>query len=153
MSSALIVAPPEVIAAVAWACARLRDPGLILKGADPLPIDAIAEGAPGAPVADAARWILSRMSHGSAAISAAQAAQAAKAASLGALKGDGLLRPDAAPDMQTRALIAEIAQCQGTVTEASVEAAATVQAMLQVQEAAKAVRDFSDAGASIAPTD
>jgi hypothetical protein len=62
------------------------------------------------------------MSHGSAAISAAQAAQAAKAASLGALKGDGLLRPDAAPDMQTRALIAEIAQCQGTVTEASVEA-------------------------------
>jgi hypothetical protein len=39
------------------------------------------------------------------------------------------------------------------LTEASVEAAATVQAMLQVQEAAKAVRDFSDAGASIAPTD
>src|ERR1035438_10789430 len=52
------VRPPEVIAAVTWACARLKDPGLLLKGADPLPLDAIATGAEGAPIADAARWIL-----------------------------------------------------------------------------------------------
>jgi len=116
------VRPPEVIAAVQWACARLRDPGLILKGADPLPVDAVSDGPEGAPIADAARWILSRVSPGSAAISAAQAAEASRTASLGVLKGDGVLRPEAAPDAGTRALISDIAQCQGTVTEASVEA-------------------------------
>jgi hypothetical protein len=114
------VRPPEVIAAVNWACARLRDPGLLLKGADPLPVDAIADGAEGAPIADAARWILSRLSPGAGSISAAQAAEAAKAAQLGALKGDGLLRPEAARDPGTRTLIGEISRCQGKVTDETV---------------------------------
>lgn len=116
------VRPPEVIAAVAWACARLKDPGLLLKGADPLALDAIADGPTGAPIADAARWILSRAAPGSSSISAAQAADAAKAASLGALKGDGILRPEAAADAETRAALADITQCMGKATEETVAA-------------------------------
>ena len=49
-------------------------------------------------------------------------AEAAKVASLEALKGDGVLRPEAAADGETRALIGEITQCQGKATEETVEA-------------------------------
>jgi hypothetical protein len=116
------VRPPEVIAAATWACAKLRDPALLLKGADPLPLDAISTGAEGAPIADAARWILSRLGSSATAVTAGQAAEVAKAVSQGALKGDGVLRPEAASDEGVRTLIQEIIQCQGKATEETVAA-------------------------------
>jgi len=116
------VRPPEVIAAVNWACARLKDPGLLLKGADPLPLDAINTGAKGAATADAARWILTSLGLDSTGVSAAQASELAKSVSVGPLKGDGVLRPGAAPDDATKTLIAEITQCRGPVTEDTVAA-------------------------------
>jgi|CZKI01.1.fsa_nt_gi hypothetical protein len=116
------VRPPEVIAAVTWACARLKDPGLLLKGADPLPLDAIATGAEGAPIADAARWILSRLGSAATAVTAEQAVEVARSVSQGALKGDGVLRPEAASDEGVRTLIKDIIQCQGKATEETVAA-------------------------------
>src|ERR1022692_1767639 len=116
------VRPPEVIAAVTWACARLKDPGLLLKGADPLPLDAIATGAEGAPIADAARWILSRLGAAATAVTAEQAVEVARSVSQGALKGDGVLRPEAASDEGVRTLIKDIIQCQGKATEETVAA-------------------------------
>jgi hypothetical protein len=116
------VRPPEVIAAVTWACARLRDSGLLLKGAAPLPLDAIATGAEGSVVAEAARWILSRLGSSAASVTAEQAADVAKSVSQGALKGDGVLRPEAAPDEGVRTLIKDIIQCQGKATEETVAA-------------------------------
>ena len=116
------VRPPEVIAAVSWACARLKDPGLILKGVEPLPLDAIGTTPEGAAVAEAARWILSRLAADGTTVLAAQAAEVSKAISMGPLKGDGILRPEAAPDDATRKLIKDINACCGETTEKTVAA-------------------------------
>jgi hypothetical protein len=112
------VRPPEVMAAVSWACARLSDPSAILQGADSLPLEAVSDAA----VADAARWILSSLGKAAAAVSASDAADLGKSLSKGALKGDGVLRPEAGTDEGLQTLIREIASCCGEVTELSVAA-------------------------------
>src|SRR5476649_2237705 len=48
------VRPPEVIAAVSWACARLKDPSALLRGADVLPIEALVPAREGWTIAEAA---------------------------------------------------------------------------------------------------
>jgi hypothetical protein len=111
------VRPPEVIAAVRWACARLKDPASLLCGGDALPVEAIGGGPEGGAVSDAARWIVSALGKPATAVSAAEAAQVAKSLSKGPLKGDGILRPEASSDEATRALIGEITSCCGEVTE------------------------------------
>jgi hypothetical protein len=116
------VRPPEIIAAVEWACARLRDPGVLLRSTDPLPLDAIGTGPEGQAVADSARWIQSKLGAPSSSVSAAQAASVAKALATGPLKGDGILRPEAATDDATRELIREITACCGEATETTVAA-------------------------------
>ncbi|HEY5080235.1 MAG TPA: hypothetical protein VII43_10320, partial [Opitutaceae bacterium] len=112
----------EVIAAVSWACARLGDPGSLLNGAESLPLDEIGKEAEGPGVAEAARWILSRLGVKAAAVTAAQAAEAFKAISTGPLKGDGILRPEAAPDDTARELIREINDSCGETTEKTIAA-------------------------------
>jgi hypothetical protein len=115
------VRPPEVTAAVGWACARLKDPSCLLRGGEVLPLEAIGEAPEGRAVGDAARWLLSRLGRPEAtAISAAEAADVARSISHGPLKGDGILRPEAASDEATRALIGEIAECCGEPTEEAV---------------------------------
>jgi hypothetical protein len=116
------VRPPEVIAAVTWACARLKDPSALLRSAPALPLDALDLGPEGRAVADAAKWVLSRLGRTADAVSAADAAEVARAISMGPLKGDGILRPEAASDDATRALIREIAACCGNTTQETVAA-------------------------------
>ncbi len=112
------VRPPEVIAAVSWACARLKDPAALLPGSDALPVDAIGDAA----VAEAALWILSRLGKPVTLVTAADAAEVGRSLSKGALKGDGVLRPEAGPDEEARALIGDVAACCGDVTETAVAA-------------------------------
>ncbi|HEY1765526.1 MAG TPA: hypothetical protein VGF85_11420, partial [Opitutaceae bacterium] len=114
------VRPPELIAAVSWACARLKDPATLLKGAPELPTGELASGPEGQAVAEAARWVLAKEGKTGTTVTAAEAAAVAKAIATGPLKGDGILRPEAATDDATRALIEDIASCCGSVTEASV---------------------------------
>ncbi|HXQ80851.1 MAG TPA: hypothetical protein VN775_06050 [Opitutaceae bacterium] len=116
------VRPPEIIAAVTWACARLKDPSCLQRGGDVLPLEALGDGPEGRAVADAALWVLSRLGKSAESVSAAEAAEVAKVLSGGPLKGDGILRPEAAPDDATRALIMEIAACCGNATEETVAA-------------------------------
>jgi hypothetical protein len=117
------VRPPEVIAAVSWACARLRDPSTLLRGGEPLPLAALGDVPEGRAVADAARWILSKLGRPDAnAVSAAEAAGVARSISQGPLKGDGVLRPEASADPETKALVRDITGCCGEATEASVDA-------------------------------
>jgi hypothetical protein len=116
------VRPPEVIAAANWACARLGDPASLLRGADALPLGALDAGPEGRAVADAAHWVLSKLGRTAEAVKAADAAEVAKSIALGPLKGDGILRPEAAQEEATRALIREITACCGNATEASVAA-------------------------------
>ncbi len=115
------VRPPDIIAAVSWACARLRDPAMLLEGAEILPLAAIGDNPEGRAVSDAASWILSALGKPAAvAVSATDAAEVSKSVAKGPLKGDGILRPEAAPDEETRALIGDIASCLKEVTESSV---------------------------------
>jgi hypothetical protein len=116
------VRPPEIIAAASWACARLKDPASLLRGADALPLDALDAGPEGRAVADAAHWVLSKLGRTSEPVSAADAAEVAKLISTGPLKGDGVLRPEAAADEATRALIREITACCGNATQETVAA-------------------------------
>jgi hypothetical protein len=135
------VRPPEIIAAVSWACARLKDPASLLKGAAELPIDDLGTGADGQTLAEAARWVLSRQGKAGTAVIAAEVAAARKAITTGPLKGDGVLRPEAAPDEVTRALVEDIVSCCGNVTEATVAA---------FQADLKAFKQWSEAGGSSA---
>jgi hypothetical protein len=114
------VRPPEVIAAVSWASARLKDPASLLTGGSSLPIEAIAATPEGAAIAETARALASR-SGATDRVLAADAAEAAHTLSKGALKGDGILRPEAAANEDTRGLIKDIAACCGDVTAASIE--------------------------------
>ena len=114
------VRPPDVIAAVSWACARLRDPVTLLEGSEILPVAAVGNSPEGRSVADAATWILSTLGKQCDAVSASDAAEVAKSVAKGPLKGDGILRPEAAADDETRALISDIASCLKEVTEKTV---------------------------------
>jgi hypothetical protein len=114
------VRPPEVIAAVSWAYAHLKDPASLLKGGDSLPLASISDGPEGTALADTARAILAKMGKKDA-ILAADAAETARSLAKGALKGDGILRPEAAADDATRDLIKDITTCFGTVTAETVE--------------------------------
>ncbi len=135
------VRPPEIIAAVTWACARLQDPASLLRGGPELPFEELGAGPEGRAVSEAALWILSKLGKTAAAVAAADAAAVAKAISTGPLKGDGVLRPEAAPDDATRTLIEEVTACCGSATEASVAA---------FESDLKAFQAWSEAGESSA---
>lgn len=115
------VRPPDVIAAVSWACARLKDPASIIHGAEALSLDAIGAGPDGVAVKECAQWVMSK-SGKSGSVTAADAAEVGKALSKGPLKGDGILRADASADEATRALIKDITACCSEVTEKTVAA-------------------------------
>jgi hypothetical protein len=137
------VRPPEIIAAVSWACMRLKDPSSLLRGAPVLPMDAISDGPEGAAVADAARWILAKLGKEGAPVSASDAAEVGMLLSKGPLKGDGILRPEAGPDEDAKALIRDIASCCGDVTETAVASFYSDLA---------AFKSWSEAGGSTAAT-
>src|ERR1043165_645345 len=71
---------PELLAAVKWAAARLRDPAVLLRGDDALPLAAIRDAPPdGKILVASARQILSNLGKKDAAsITVAEAADTAK---------------------------------------------------------------------------
>ncbi|HEY1791975.1 MAG TPA: hypothetical protein VGG34_03595 [Opitutaceae bacterium] len=112
------VRPPEVIAAVSWACTRLADPKSLLAGSPSLPLASIGDAA----LAESARWVLSRLEKPGDSVLPSDAAEVGRGLSKGALKGDGILRPDAGGDDDTRALVADITACCGEASEKTVAA-------------------------------
>jgi hypothetical protein len=112
---------PDVIAAVKWAAARLRDPAILLKGVDGLPIDGIRTDSPeGAPVAASARQILASLGRSEAGvITVAEAADTARIFSATPLNGDGIIPAAAAAEPSVGALVGEIISCCGGSTRAS----------------------------------
>jgi len=108
---------PELISAVNWAAARLADPGVLLQGADGLPLSAINTQTPEGKVLQAsARQILRNlgMKDGSV-LTVAQAADTARIFAGNALNGDGVIPPEATEDADVQALIKDIVTCyEGT---------------------------------------
>ncbi len=105
---------PELLAAVAWAAARLRDAGDLLKGADALPLAAINDATPvGKILLASAKQILANLGDKAAAISVTAAADTAKIFAASPLNGDGVISPAATADPATQALIVDIVACTG----------------------------------------
>ncbi len=106
---------PELLAAIKWAAARLKDPGDLLQGSAALPLAAINDTTPeGQIVLASARQILANLGKKAAvAISAADASDTAKIFSASPLNGDGVIPAEATEDPAAQALIKDIIACLG----------------------------------------
>ena len=106
---------PELITAVKWAAARLKDPGELLKGDAVLPLSAIDDATPeGKVILSSARQILANVGKkGAEGISATDASDTAKIFSASPLNGDGVIPPEATDDPAVQALIKDIITCLG----------------------------------------
>ncbi|MEO5960635.1 MAG: hypothetical protein ABIZ49_03680, partial [Opitutaceae bacterium] len=112
---------PELLAAIDWAAARLKDPGALLAGAEALPLDAIADSTPeGKTLVASAKQILANLGKKSAtALPVSDAADTAKIFAASALNGDGVISPEATEDPATQALIKEIVATIGGTLDLS----------------------------------
>jgi hypothetical protein len=106
---------PELLAAIKWAAARLKDPGLLLQGADALALDAINTATPeGQVILTSARQILVNLAKpGSTVISEEDSGNTTKIFAASPLNGDGIIPPEATDDPATQTLIKDIIACLG----------------------------------------
>jgi hypothetical protein len=112
---------PEVIAAVKWAGSVLKNPDTLVKGGDSVTIADISDATPeGKQLLASAKQILANLGKATApAISLADASDANKIFANTVFNGDGVVIPESAGDDATKAVIADIAACQGVVTDRS----------------------------------
>lgn len=108
---------PELIAAVEWAAARLKDPAALLRGVDALPLAAINTATPeGQVILAGAKQILASLGRpDDLAIPVAATGDVAKIFAARALTGDGVIPPEATADPDAQALIKDILSCLGGV--------------------------------------
>jgi hypothetical protein len=110
---------PELIAAVKWAAARLKNPAALLQGADSLPLDAIDDSTPdGKTILACAKQILASLGKpGASAIFVSATADTSKLFAANPLNGDGVIPADATNDPEVKALIADIIACLGAAAD------------------------------------
>ena len=111
----------EVIAAVKWATAHLKNPDDLLRQADALPLAAINDATPeGKNILASARQTLIHLGKSDApAIGLEDTTDTAKIFAATRFNGDGIIPADAAEDDATKAVILEIMATIGTVTDRS----------------------------------
>jgi len=112
---------PELIAAVKWTGSLVRDPDDLVKGGNSLSLSAINDATPeGKQLLASAKQILVNLGKKDAtAISLDDASDANKIFVNTTLNGDGVIIPESAGDEATRAVVADIAACLGTVPDRS----------------------------------
>jgi hypothetical protein len=109
---------PELIAAVKWAGALLKNPDDLLKGAPTLRLDAINDSTgEGKLIASFARQVLGKKDTEQ--ITADEAAAAAQTFAAKPFNGDGILPADSVNDDTAKALINDIIACLGAENDAS----------------------------------
>ena len=109
---------PELIAAVKWAGGLLKNPDDLLNGSPTLKPAAINDATPeGKLIASFARQVLGKAD--STEVTFAEAAAAAATFAAKPFNGDGIVPADSASDDATKAVIADIINCLGAVTDAS----------------------------------
>ncbi len=121
---------PELLAAVKWAAARLKDAGELVRGATALPLAAIDDSTPGGKVLlSSARQILINLGKpDTAEISASDTNDTAKIFASSPLNGDGIIPPESTEDPPTQALIKDIITCLGgTQTRSGAEGVTAAQ--------------------------
>jgi len=144
---------PELLAAVGWAVARLRDPAVLLNGGEALPVDAIArEGADGALLHAAARRLVTRPGRPAGlpaeALTVDDVADLTKLFAGDACNGDGVVPPEAVEDPVVQALVRDIlATVGGTLDRSGAQGVTAAQAAAFQQEIA-AHAAWHEAGAA-----
>lgn len=112
---------PELVAAVKWAGAMLKNTDDLVKGGDSVAFSAINDSTPeGKQLLASAKQICTNLGKKDAtAISVADASDANKIFVNTTLNGDGVIIPESATDEATKAVINDIAACLGTVPDRS----------------------------------
>jgi hypothetical protein len=112
---------PELMAAIKWAGALFKDPDLLVKGGDSVPLTAINEASPeGAAILAAAKHILAQLGRPQAGtISLADADAASQTFANTLFNGDGVIIPESAGETPAKAVIEDIAICMGAVADRS----------------------------------
>lgn len=106
---------PDVIAAVNWAAARLKNPAILLQGVEPMPLEAIDDTTvDGKVILASAKQILASLGKpGANAIFVSATADTSKLFASNALNGDGVIPPEATTDVEAQELIRDIIACMG----------------------------------------
>jgi hypothetical protein len=109
------VRAPEILEALRWSGARLRDLGQLIRGGEVLPLSALHDGTPeGRAVAAAARRILDRLGKQEAdAIGVADVSETPKVWEGTVFNGDGIVPPEAAEDPEIARAIVDAVACMG----------------------------------------
>lgn len=112
---------PEILAAVRWACAHLKDPGILFEAGDALPLDAIDTTHPeGARMAATARQLLAVLGRSEAsAIRLVDLAEPTRFFAPERFNGDGIVPAELAEDDAQRQAIADILACCAPLTDRS----------------------------------
>ena len=110
----------ELIRAVGWAGALIKNPDDFLKASDALPLSAINDATPeGKAVLASARQILDTLKQPSDTITLADTIKVAEKFVETVFNGDGIIVEDSATDDATRSAIKDIIACVGTETDRS----------------------------------
>jgi len=106
---------PEIIAAVAWATALLKNPDDLLKGASELPLTAIDdESIEGSRLLASAKHILANLGkEGATAISLTDTTDTARIFAQTKFNGDGVIPPDSSDNPEVEKIIVDIMDCLG----------------------------------------
>lgn len=115
------VRSPEVLAAVKWASAQVKDAGDLLKGSPALALSAINDTTPeGKQLLASAKQILKNLGKADAsAISVDDVADTAKIFAQTQFNGDGIIPAESAADDATKAVINDVIACYGAETDRS----------------------------------
>jgi hypothetical protein len=115
------VRAPEILSAIRFCAARLRDVGVLLFGADELALAALRDDTPeGRAALGAARHVLSKVGRPDAtAVRAADVADTAKVFEKTLFNGDGVVPPDAAADLEARQAILDVLATLGGAPDRS----------------------------------
>lgn len=113
------VRPPEVVAACEWACARLRNPDVLLRGGDVLALADLDTGqADGARLLEEARRLLQIQGKPDAeTLTLADIVDRGELLAAMRFNGDGVITPETAQDEALRDTLAEIMRTHGSVPD------------------------------------
>jgi hypothetical protein len=133
---------PDMIAAVKWAAANLKDPEMLLKPSEALPLSAINDQTEeGKRLLSSARQILINLGKEPTSITADDTADTTKVFSATKFNGDGIVPVDATSDERLQQVIKDIIECCGPeVDRIGVPGISQIKADLFFKE----TQDFSD---------
>lgn len=135
---------PEVLAAVRWICSVLKDPDYLVTAGAALPLSAINDASPqGAELLGSAVHILTSLGKPDAAeITVEDASDTAAIFAKTRFNGDGIVPAEAAEDEATRAVIGQMIDCLGAVSDRSGKPGVSQEKAVQFFAQAQAYSDW-----------